>query len=262
MPPIHAIILGIIQGLTELFPISSSAHLFIIPWFFGWNYQSLPFDVALHLGTLLGLVVFLFSDWKAILGGLFRKEPYYVRLFFLIVIACIPGALFGVFLEKQAETVFRTPALIALTMSAFAIILWLADTFCKKRKTIEDVSLLDAILIGLSQALAIIPGVSRSGATITAGLFLGMEKRESARFSFLLATPIIAGAALWEGRKILSLGFQEPVALLLGFVSAAVASYFAVSFLLGYLRKGNFLPFVIYRFLFAIVILLVIIFKS
>jgi len=263
LPPLHAMILGIIQGLTELFPISSSAHLYILPVvFFGWHYQSLSFDVALHLGTLVGLVAFLYQDWKDILKGAFKGDRYYQNLLILIIIACVPGAIFGVLLEKKAETVFRDPMLIALTMSSFAVLLWLADLLGKARREIKEINLMDALLIGLSQALAIIPGVSRSGATMTTGLALGLKKEESARFSFLLATPIIAGAALWEGRKILSLGIQEPVPLVLGFLAAAISSYFAVYFLLRYLRRRNFLPFVIYRFLFAFLILIVIIFKS
>jgi undecaprenyl-diphosphatase len=264
MPPLHAIILGIIQGLTELFPISSSAHLYILPVvFFGWEYQKLSFDVALHLGTLVGLVAFLYQDWKDILKGAFKGDGYYQNLLLLIIIACVPGALFGVLLEKQAETNFRLfPALTALTLSSFAVLLWLADRFGKAKRDIKEIDWKDAFLIGLSQALAIIPGVSRSGATMTTGLALGLKKEESARFSFLLATPIIAGAAFWEGRKIFSNALQEPIPLLLGFISAAVSSYFAVYFLLRYLRKRNFLPFVIYRFLFAFLILTVIILKS
>ena len=263
MPPLQAIILGFIQGLTELFPISSSAHLYILPVvFFGWNYQSLSFDVALHLGTLVGLVAFLYQDWRAILKGAFKGERHYQELLCLIIIACVPGALFGVLLEKQAETIFRTPTLIAFTLSSFAILLLLADRFGKAKRDIEEINWKDALFIGLSQALAIIPGVSRSGATMTTGLALGLKKEESARFSFLLATPIIAGAALWEGGKIFSIGFKEPLPLLLGFFSAAISSYFAVYFLLHYLRKRDFLPFVIYRFLFAFLILSVIILKS
>jgi undecaprenyl-diphosphatase len=256
--------LGIIQGLTELFPISSSAHLYILPVvFFGWEYQKLSFDVALHLGTLVGLVAFLYQDWKDILKGAFRGDRYYQNLLLLIIIACIPGALFGALLEHQAETNFRRfPALTALTLSSFAVLLWLADRFGKARREIKEINWKDALLIGLSQALAIIPGVSRSGATMTTGLALGLKKEESARFSFLLATPIIAGAALWEGRKIFSAGLQEPIPLLLGFLAAAISSYFAAYFLLRYLRRRNFLPFVIYRFLFAFLILIVIIFKS
>ncbi|MBC7329177.1 undecaprenyl-diphosphate phosphatase [bacterium] len=263
MPPLHAIILGIVQGLTELFPISSSAHLYILPVvFLNWEYQSLSFDVALHLGTLVGLVAFLYKDWKDILKGAFKGDRYYQELLLLIIIACVPGALFGALLEKQAETIFRTPTLTALTLSSFAILLWLADRFGKAERDIKEIKWKDAILIGLSQALAIIPGVSRSGATMTTGLALGLKKEESARFSFLIATPIIAGAALWEGREIITSGLREPLPLLLGFLSAAVSSYFAVYFLLRYLRKRNFLPFVIYRFLFAFLILIVIIFKT
>jgi len=262
IPLLHAIFLGILQGATELLPISSSAHLFIVPWFFGWQYQGLAFDVALHLGTLLGLVAFLWSDWVAIFKGVAKRDYRATSLLIMIIIACIPGALFGVLFEKQAEDVFRSPIIIAITASSFGILLWLADAFGKGTKSIERITLWDSILIGLSQALAIIPGVSRSGATITAGLALGLRKEDSARFSFLLATPIIAGAALWEGRKIVSLGGFELHPLIGGFIASALTSYLAVWFLLRFLRKGNFLPFVIYRFLFAFIILMFIIFKS
>ncbi len=262
MPILPAVFLGIVQGATELLPISSSAHLFILPWLLGWNYQGLAFDVALHLGTLLGLVAFLWSDWLAIFRGAIRREGEAISLLLMIAVACIPGALFGALLEKQAEELFRSPIIIAITLSSFAILLLLADKFGKGEKNVKRMRWREAILIGISQALAIIPGISRSGATMTAGLALGLRKEESARFSFLLATPIIAGATLWEIRKIVSLAGSEVFSLLAGFLSAGISGYFAVWFLLRFLRKGNFLPFVIYRLLFAFLILASIIFKS
>lgn len=262
MSPLQAIILGIVQGATELLPISSSAHLFILPWLLGWNYQGLAFDVTLHLGTLVGLVAFLWSDWATLFKDIIARDNKRRSLFLMIVVACLPGALFGALLEKQAEETFRAPLIIAITLASFAILLWLADTFGKRKKDVEEVSWKDALLIGLSQALAIIPGVSRSGATMTAGLALGLKREESARFSFLLATPIIAGAALWEGRKIVSLAAGGLFPLLEGFFAAAISSYLAAWFLLRFLRKGSFLPFVIYRFLFAFLILMGIIFNS
>ncbi|MBC7327116.1 undecaprenyl-diphosphate phosphatase [bacterium] len=259
----QAVLLGILQGFTELLPISSSAHLYIFPWLLGWHYQGLSFDVALHLGTLVGLVAFLLPDWIKLIGGTISGEPKMRRLLLYIIIACIPGALFGALLEKQAEDVFRSPSIIAITMSSFGLLLLFADIYGRRNeKGVEDVGWKEAIIIGLSQALAIIPGVSRSGATMTAGLFTGLKKEESARFSFLLATPIIAGAALWEGRKIVSLMGVELLSLIFGFVSAAIASYIAVWFLLRFLRKGSFIPFVVYRFIFALLVLLFIIINS
>lgn len=257
-----AVFLGIVQGATELLPISSSAHLFILPWIFGLGYQGLAFDVALHLGTLVGLVAFLWKDWSTIFVGVARRESKAISLLLMIAVACIPGALFGAFFEKQAEEVFRSPIIVAITLSSFAILLWLADTLGKGGKNVENIGLKDAIFIGLSQALAIIPGVSRSGATITTGLALGLKKDESARFSFLLATPIIAGAALWEARKIASIASNELVPLIGGFIASAISSYLAVWFLLRFLKRRNFLPFVIYRFVFAFIILMNIILKS
>lgn len=262
MSPFIAIFLGIVQGATELLPISSSAHLFILPWLFGWEYQGLAFDVALHLGTLVGLVAFLWHDWSTIFRGVARREAKAISLLLMIVVACIPGALFGAFFEKQAEDVFRSPSKVFVTISSFALLLWLADAFGRGKKAVEEMSFRDAIFIGISQALAIIPGVSRSGATMTTGIALGLKKDESARFSFLLSTPIIAGAALWEGRKIASLASSELFPLIGGFLASSLASYLAVWFLLRLLKRRNFFPFVIYRFIFAFLILLGIIFKS
>lgn len=262
MTSLQALLLGITQGVTELLPISSSAHLFILPWLLGWKYQGLSFDVALHLGTLVGLVAFLWADWKALVRGIIARDDRARSLLFMIIIASLPGALFGALLEKEAEELFRAPLIIAITLSSFAILLGLADRYGKGRKNVKEMSWMDALLIGLSQALAIIPGVSRSGATMTTGLALGLRKEESARFSFLLATPIIAGAGLWEGRKIVSLSSNEAFLLFIGFLASAISSYLAVWFLLRFLRKRNFSPFVIYRFLFASLILVSIIFKS
>jgi len=250
---IHSAVLGLVQGLSEFLPISSSAHLYIIPWFFNWQYQGLAFDVVLHLGTLVAVIAYFFNDWKRILGGAIKGNEERKILTF-IIIATIPGAIFGVLFEKQAENVFRSPFLIAEVMFTFGIVLWLADMLGKKNKNMKTMKWTDSLLIGLSQALAIIPGVSRSGSTITAGLALGMSKEDSTRFSFLLSTPIIAGAFLWEGRKIEGLLQVQPISLLVGFITSAVFGYISIWFLLRYLKQHGFFPFVVYRILFAFVI--------
>ena len=200
----QAIVLGIVQGLGEFLPISSSGHLIVVPWLLGWPDHGLAFDVALHLGTLAAVLFAFAGDWvKLISSGvrcLLRGRPFAepeARLLWLLALASIPGAVAGLLLDEWAETVFRSPALVATTMAVMGAVLFAADRrVSASGPAAEQVSLRDAVLVGLAQALAIVPGVSRSGATIIAGRFLGYRREEAARFSFLLATPITAGAAL------------------------------------------------------------------
>ena len=193
----QAIVLGIVQGLTEFLPVSSSAHLILVPWLLKWQEDpGLAFDVVLHLGTLLALIVFYWREWLEMVLSLVNGDSVRRRLLFLLIVASVPGAIIGVLLEKQAETIFRSPVLIAVTLATLGLILWAADAFGSKKRKIDDLTFVDALLIGLSQALAIIPGVSRSGATITTARFLGIDRPDAANFSFLMATPIIAGAGL------------------------------------------------------------------
>src|SRR5262245_48218231 len=163
----QAIILGITQGLTEFLPVSSSAHLVLVPWLFGWDDPGLAFDVALHLGSLLALLVYYWQDWMTMALSIGNGDRNSRRLLVLLIIASIPGAIIGLLLEKQAETVFRSPVLIAFTLAVMGTVLWIADARAPANKRIDRLGLADAILIGLSQALAIVPGVSRSGSTIT-----------------------------------------------------------------------------------------------
>src|SRR5262249_48335485 len=160
---IQALILGIIQGLTEFLPVSSSAHLVLAPWLFGWVDQGLAFDVALHLGTLLALLIYYWPQWVKIVASIFNDERENRRLLVLLIIASIPGAIIGLAFEKQAETVFRSPLLIAIALALMGIALWYFDRISPQRRTIGEITYIDALLIGLSQAFAIIPGVSRSG---------------------------------------------------------------------------------------------------
>lgn len=258
----HAIILGAIQGATEILPISSSAHLVLFPWFFDFDYQGLAFDVALHLGTLLAILLFFWRDWVGLLVGAWQfisgklgwSQNYQVRLLVWLSLATIPGALIGYFLEGQAETVFRSPILIAGTLFMFALVLWRADRKGSKNISLPHSSFKKLMTIGLAQALAIVPGVSRSGITMTAGLFVGLTKKDSARFSFLLAAPIIFGAGLVEAPKALAGGLNAP--LVFGFLSAFVVGIFSIWLLLKIIQKTSFSVFVWYRILLALVILI------
>lgn len=246
MDTLQAIILGIIQGFTEFLPISSSAHLYLVPYFFGWDYQGLGFDVALHWGTLAAV---LWVFWRDYLNALRDRQ-----LFIFLVIGSIPAAAAGILLEKQAETVFRHPLVSVFTLAGFAVLLWVADMGDREDKGFDSLNWMRAFFIGIAQALAIVPGVSRSGATITAGLFSGMSRTAAARFSFLLSGPIIFGAGLVELKSLESL----TIALAFGFIAAAISSLLAIKFLLKYLSTHDFKIFIIYRFILAAIVLLII----
>jgi undecaprenyl-diphosphatase len=246
--------LGILQGLTEFLPVSSSAHLAIVPWLFGWKDQGLAFDVALHLGTLLALLIYYGKDWIAMLSSVVKGGREERRLLLFLIVASIPGAIFGLLFEKQAETIFRSPLLIACTMTALGLLLSIADRSKKLRRTFNDITLGDAFLIGLSQAFAIIPGVSRSGVTITTALALKVRREDAANFSFLMATPIIAGAGLIKAHELVSNGLDS--ALAAGFIASAVFGLLAISMLINYVRRRSYQPFVWYRIAFAIIVVI------
>ena len=248
----QAIILGIVQGLTEFLPVSSSAHLILVPWLFGWQDPGLAFDVALHLGTLLALLAFYWREWLDMGLSLASGNPLPRRLLFLLIIASAPGAIIGVLLEKQAETIFRSPALIAATLATLGTLLWVADAVGSKKRRIEDLTVIDALLIGLSQALAIIPGVSRSGATITTSRLLGIERADAANFSFLMATPIIAGAGMLETHKLFHTGLAAQLGW--GFAASAVFGLLAIVGLLRFVRTHTYRPFAIYRIVVAAIV--------
>jgi len=242
---LQALILGAVQGLTEFLPVSSSAHLVLVPWLFGWNDPGLAFDVALHLGSLLALLIYYWRQWLSMVLSIVRPDPDSRRLLILLIVASVPGAVIGLLLEKQAETIFRSPILIAGTLAVMGVVLWIADVMGRRKKTMDNIYLGDAILIGLSQALAIIPGVSRSGSTITTGRILGIERQDAANFSFLMATPIIAGAGLHEMPKIMHGGINGIVVA--GFVSSAVFSLIAIAALVSFVRRRTYQPFAWYR---------------
>ncbi len=265
----QSFVLGMVQGLGEFLPISSSAHLIITPWLFKWDDPGLGFDVALHWGTLLAVLVYFRQDIFLLAKGfwhsLFKstrdmQTNIYQKLSWLIILASIPGALIGKLLESKAETTFRNPLLVAVTMSAFGIVLLFADWYGKKIKNLDRVSKLDALLIGFGQALAIIPGVSRSGATIASGLALGFKREDAARFSFLMSIPIIFGAGLLNVNR-----FNEGVStiqLVVGFMSAAIFGFLSIKYMLRYISKHDYKIFVWYRLALTVVILLVLFFRN
>jgi len=248
----QALVLGAVQGLSEFLPVSSSAHLILIPWLLNWPDPGLAFDVALHLGTLLALLIYYWQTWVKLVGSLVNNDVASRRLLFLLIVASVPGAIIGLLLEKQAETIFRTPLLIASTMAVLGLVLWLVDKLSRSQRKVSDFTAADALLIGLSQALAIVPGVSRSGATITMARALGIEREDAANFSFLMATPIIAGAGLLEARKLVAAGLHAP--LLWGFLASAVFGVAAIAGLIRFVRTRTYQPFAWYRIAVAVVV--------
>ena len=255
MSTLQAVVLGILQGLGEFLPISSSGHLIVVPWLLGWPGQSLAFDVALHLGTLAAVVAAFAGDWRRLLGsairGARRGRPFAEpegRLLGLLALATIPGAVVGLLLEEQAETAFRSAGLVAVNMALMGAILLAADRRGGAGEAMRA-SVRDALLIGAAQAASIVPGVSRSGATISMALFLGYRREEAARFSFLLATPITFGAAALKVPHLFSTGERAPA--IAGMAAAALFGFLSIRVLLRYVRTRDYRPFVYYRWAFA-----------
>lgn len=288
MTILQALILGIVQGLTEFIPISSSAHLIIVPWLFGWNdpvLTSLSFDVALHLGTLVAVVWFFASDWvRLIRAGVASLVERKIgsdpdrKLAWLLVIGCIPGGIAGVLGESKIDTLFHQPGvpiklmaiiIMGIIITALALILFIVERRAHHTREMDSLTLKDAILIGLAQALAIFPGVSRSGSTIAAGLALNLKRETAARFSFLLSAPIILGAGLKSAWDMFqqyhagaALGSAELLLFPFGFVAAAVSGYFCIKYLLRYLQNNSTDPFVYYRWGLAVLIIIVAIIRG
>jgi undecaprenyl-diphosphatase len=248
---LEAIILGIVQGITEFLPVSSTAHLILFPWFFNWSGEvdTLTFDVALHAGTLLALILFFWRDWIDII---FKKQ----RLFGLIILASIPAGAAGFLLNDIAENDLRKPLLISLMLIAVGFLMLIAEK-ANKYKNIEKTGLKDAIIIGIAQAIAIIPGVSRSGITISAGLFRGFEREASARFSFLLSTPIIAGATILHIKDAFTSQVNYDFKVFsIGIITSCITGFIAIKFLLNFLKKYPLNLFVYYRFMLSAVIII------
>ncbi len=264
---LQAVVIGIIQGLTEFLPISSSAHLIVVPQLLGWNdpfLNSNEFDVMLHLGTLAALLVYFGRD----LAGLARAFGYSVRqrriggdpqrrLAWLLLLTVIPAALLGVALEEFFDTFFRDELGVdGVLLLVGAGLLALAERFGSRARDLDRLRARDALAIGLAQAFALFPGISRSGITIAAGLFVGLDRPAAARFAFLMGTPIIAGAGLWKLRSLLSgeVGPFDPTVLFVGMAAAAISGLLAIGFLLAYLQRRSTALFIGYRVVFALLV--------
>jgi undecaprenyl-diphosphatase len=252
----QAIVLGIVQGLAEFLPVSSSAHLTLTPYFLGWTDPGLAFDVALHFGTLIALVWYFRAEWVELTASAFRilrtrriESVHDKRLVYLIV-ATIPGGIAGKLLNDYAESTFRSPLLIAGALAIMGVLLWMADRFAPRSRTIDEITMRDAVLIGLAQCMALIPGVSRSGSTITAGRALNLDRPSAARFSFIMSMPItFAAVVLKVPQAIRAEGFSTP--LIAGVLAAFISSWFAITVLLRYISKHSFGVFALYRLVLA-----------
>ncbi len=249
-----SLVLGAVQGITEFLPISSSAHLILFPWLFETSDQGLVFDVALHLGSLLAIVFVFRSEWLRLFGkagSLFKNrlkpQDHDQKMVYFLIVATVPAAVAGYFLSDLAKGAFRSPYIIVFTLVFYGVLLILADKYGRKEKGFEEISLKDALLVGLAQVLALVPGTSRSGVTITAGLFGGLKKKEAARFSFMLLAPIIFGAGVLKVPEIPSDQFLS-VPLWTGVLSSLVFSLLAIKFVLKYVERHSYKIFAYYRF--------------
>lgn len=254
----QAVVLGTLQGLAEFLPISSSAHLSLAPWAFGWNEPGLAFDVALHLGTLVALIGFFWAEWISLARAALnvattrRVETIAEKRVVFIGIATVPAAIFGLLLEKQAETVFRAPALTATALIIMGALLWWADRTAPATQALNEMTGRQALLIGCAQVFALIPGVSRSGSTITAARALHFDRQSAAVFSFLMSMPVISAAAVLKVPKLLAAGIDGTV--IVGITAAALSSWLAIAVLLRFIQRNGFAVFAIYRLVLGVAV--------
>jgi undecaprenyl-diphosphatase len=265
MPLYQVVVLAIIQGITEFLPISSTAHLALAPWLLGWHDPGLTFDIALHLGTLVAVVAYFFRDWLEIIARGFGIEygkdttlGENPRLLWLLVIGSIPAGIAGLLFEKQAETNWRSPFVIGAMMAAVGVLMWIGERAGSRAKPMQKVTLADSAVIGAAQALAVVPGTSRSGVTITAGLFCNLDRVAAARFSFLLATPVIAGAAAKAFYDLMKHGgipadMRAPFAV--GIVISGLSGLAVIAFFLRFLQRHTLYFFIYYRIIFGIIVI-------
>jgi undecaprenyl-diphosphatase len=279
MELIAAAILGIIQGLTEFLPVSSSAHLKLLPWFFGWKYEGIIFDVALHVGTAIAILAFFWKDWVRLaleaVKGLKEGAPLgnpHRKLAWFLVVGTLPAMAAGLVLDKAIDTRLSIPSdgkgsiplIFALTLAILGVLLLIAERKSKQSRTIEEFTWADSLWIGFSQVLALIPGVSRSGITITTAMLRNTSRTDAARFSFLLSTPVIVGAGLLKGLHLIkamrhpmegAAAIQWPV-LGVGILFSVITGFFCIKLFLRYIQTKSLMPFVVYRFLLAACILI------
>ncbi len=252
---LQALILGIVQGLTELLPISSSAHLNLIPWIFNWDIPA-SFDVALHFGTLLAIVLFFFKDWLKLIEGGYnqvvkKKASFEGKMFWYLVAATIPGGAIGFLLDHFiGDSLGKMPLLIATALIVMGVILYLVDKNAPDKTDYKNMTFKQTFLIGFSQALAFIPGVSRSGVTMTTGRLMGVDRESTAKYSFLLSTPIVFGATLYKFKD-----FVLNIPFFVGVLASFIVGIIVIKFLLEYLKKGSFKIFAIYRVILGLLII-------
>lgn len=263
MPFLQSIILGIVQGITEFFPISSSGHLILVPALFGWRDQGLAFDVMLHGGTLVALLWVFRADVLRLFRGAFvRSDATDHREAWMVLAAAVPGLAFGFFFGDAVEMALRAPMWVAFGLAFWGIILWIADVYAEKRKistrSVQAMTWTQAMIVGFSQMIAFFPGTSRSGITATSGLFFGLDRKTAVRFSFLVSIPTVGAGAAYGMLKLLKtgIGAESVLTLCIGFVSAALAGIWAIRFLRSYVETHSFKPFAIYRIILAAVIVL------
>lgn len=262
MTNFQAVVLGLVQGLTEFLPISSSAHLILASYLLGWEDQGLSFDIAAHLGSMLAVLVYLRSDFLAMASSVFGKQRnsasagFYRRVLLGLLVATLPVAVVGFLMRTLVATTLRNPWVIATASIVFGVLLFISDRFARHRRTLDDLGLRDSILIGCAQALALVPGTSRAGITMTAALGLGFDREATARFSFLLALPVSVLVAV---RQLMDLSTALPstvswTQLGLGFALSSVSAYLAMGALVAWVRKQGFSIFVVYRVVLGLIL--------
>ena len=257
---IQALVMGLVQGLTEFIPVSSSGHLVLVPWLFGWKdpfINSVAFSVVLHMGTLVALLAFFWTDWLTLIpAGLAAIRDRSIKgdpnrkMALLLLVATIPAVIAGPIFESKFEDLVREPARIALMLCVGAAILWLADRWGSKLRDETSLSFGESLALGLAQVIALVPGISRSGISISAGLFMGLNREAAARFSFLMATPVVGGAGIWEARKFLTheAGPNPEInVIVIGFIAALISGFVAIRFMLEFLKRQPLTAFVLYR---------------
>jgi undecaprenyl-diphosphatase len=265
MPLYQVIVLAIVQSLTEFLPISSTAHLALVPWLFGWTDPGLSFDIALHVGTLAAVIIYFFRDWVQLLaqGFGFRRhgDPELARnprLLWLLALGTVPVGVTGLLFNEQAETTWRSPYVIGTMLIVIAGFMYLAERAAPRKKGVGSISLTDALLIGISQALSIVPGTSRSGVTIATALFRGLDRESAARFSFLLSTPALTAAAFkafWDLHQAGGITPDMQMSFLVGVVASGITGFAVIALFLRFLRRNTLRFFVYYRIVFGIIVL-------
>src|ERR1700689_1714975 len=265
MSILEAIVLGIVQGLTEFLPVSTTAHLVVVPRLLGWSDPGLAFDIALHAGTLVAVLIYFFRDWLQIIGQAFGlnigSDPDLRQnrnLLWLLAAGSIPIGIIGYLFDKQADTTWRTPYVIGTMLILVGIVMWIAEGRRIGSKSMSTIKMSDGIAVGLAQAVSVIPGTSRSGATISAGLFRNMNRETAARFSFLLSTPAIGAAVLkkgWDIHKEGGIPADMKAPIVVGIIVSGVLGAIVIAFFLRYLRRSSLMPFVYYRIVFGIIVI-------